>query len=166
MTVRNEILIPLLVRATVAAAPLLLGRHLLSLAARSGSIGELLGGISLAVLPALIVAPPIARIFGNYAGGIYFPGSDDHPPPPAYGRARALRMQGLHLEALEEYRKQLALHPHEFDAYLEMLTIALDELADRALASRIVAEAVSAIDNRAQIATLRRRLAEAPETHS
>lgn len=78
----------------------------------------------------IIMASPVARLFAEPWGGIFFPNQCFKGTQPMYGIPETKRAMGLHLEALAEYEKIRAAYPSELKPYIEMIGIAIDDLED------------------------------------
>jgi tetratricopeptide (TPR) repeat protein len=93
-------------------------------------------GLGIVGVGALVLAWPLAALFAEPTGSLYFPGARFDRPQPMYGIPASKRQRGLYAEAIAEYERLAAEYPDEVKPYQEMIDIALLDLRDpdRALA--------------------------------
>lgn len=156
MSEYRDILVQLAVRGAVAALPFGLGW--LILARWGGNWGEAelaVVGFGLLMLAALIVAPPLARLIGEPAGGLFYPVRRESRPPPLYSVGEARRKRGDFSGAIRHYREIARNYPQELRPYVEMIDIAILDLKDVALADAVLQRGLATLKREEDRAVLR-----------
>jgi hypothetical protein len=140
--------VPLLWRVAASVPCVLLGFYFFSSVRHLDDfiLFRVLAGVAAIVVPGVLVGPPIARFFGTYAGGLFFP-DRSQAVPPAYSIARARRSQGKFHEALRCYEENLKRHPRDLQTYLDMMEISGLDLHNTVLVARIADRALAAIED-------------------
>lgn len=130
------------------AVPFFVGGWLLI--PREGSWGALvpiLGAMLCFVLGAILLAFPLARLFAEPWGSLYFPSWRPQQKAPMYGIPQAKRKQGQFESAMALYEAIVNEYPGELRAYVEMMDMAVVDLKDLRRAERIYEQARTAIQN-------------------
>lgn len=112
--------------------------------------GLMVGGLialSAVLLGAIIVAGPIAHLFGEPLGNILYPARHSSRKAPMYGVPESRRARGLYEEAMVEYRKIMDEHPGEVKPYIGMIDTAVVNLKDPERASIIYNRGMASLQN-------------------
>jgi hypothetical protein len=110
-------------------------------------IGQMLVGLAFFLIAAVLLAPPLARLFSEPLGALFWPKRYYDKPQPIYGIPRAKRLRGLPEEALLGYEQIAAEHPHELQPWLDMIDIALTDLHDPERANLLYQRGIAALKN-------------------
>lgn len=121
-----------------------------------------IGGLAFIASPffvlagALIVAQPIAQLWAQPLGNLFFPNSHYDRPQPVYSIPLARKQEGRYEEALEGFLKIALGWPGQTQAWIEMIDVAITGLNDGARAESIFRQGMAALQDEAA----RQRLAE------
>ncbi len=96
-----------------------------------------LQGLASFIIGAVILAPALAEWVAEPAASLYMPTDHADSPVPMYGIADALRTRGDYEGAMAYLGKILSDHPHELDAYVKMIQIAILDLRDLSRAAAV-----------------------------
>ncbi len=142
----REILIQCAIRFLIAIPFFILGWYLVS-TAKGGwaTSGQILFGMACFVTFAFIIAPPMARLFAEPAGSLYYPDLPAGRPDPEYSIPESLKESGLFEEAISEYEKIAGEHPEEIKPYIQMIDIAVVNLQDLERAGAILKTGLSVL---------------------
>ena len=99
------------------------------------------------VIGAVIVAFPLARLFSEPAGDLFYPNRRSSRPAPMYSIQEAKRAQGLYEEAIAGFEKIAEEYPEEVRPYIEMIDIAIVNLKDPERANKIYQRGISLLNN-------------------
>jgi len=91
----------------------------------------------LLIVAALVAAPVLASVMGEWLAAQFYPSSVEAGPP--YSLAEARRQQGAYEEAYHTYADIARNFPGEFEAHAAMLELATENLNDPHLAERTLA---------------------------
>jgi len=154
---RRDLLIALGQRLLLAA-PFAVAAWLL-FATGTGAERRVLGLVCV-VIAGIVVAPPLAGLIAEPAGGLFHP---RHPArqQPSYDVAEARRRQGRFAEALDAYERVVERFPTDVHAWTAMLDVASLDLRDAARAEAIARRALAALPDEAsrlQFLRARRRI--------
>ena len=89
------------------------------------------------VAGALIVAAPLAGLFAEPAGNLFYPGKRSSRKQPMYGIPESKRAKGLYEEAISGFEQIAQEYPKETKPYIEMIDIAIRNLKDPERANAI-----------------------------
>jgi tetratricopeptide (TPR) repeat protein len=95
-------------------------------------VGALL--LILGIVSGLVLGRPIRHWVGKKFAEFYVPDDKHFRIVPEYSVAEARVKQGRYVEAIAEYRKVIAQHPHDVYAHVQIAQLALDKLNDAAVA--------------------------------
>lgn len=95
------------------------------------------------VAVAVILAPPLARLFAEPASGLFYPAGHFDRPPPVYSIPESKRAKGLYEEAIAGFEKIAEEYPDEVKPYVEMIDIAIVCLKDPGRANAIYQRGMS-----------------------
>lgn len=109
--------------------------------------GSALFGIVLFITGAVIVAPAIAEWITEPRGSLYTPSGHADHPAPLYGIAETLRDRGDYEGALARLDEIAKDFPHELDAYIKMIDIAMENLRDLPRAETLYHRGTQALRN-------------------
>ena len=144
----REILVQFTVRILIAIPFFMFGWYLIASARKDwGSIAQLLFAMACFVGSAIIVAPPIARLFAEPAGALHYPTEHSGRPQPEYRIPESRKQQGHYEEAILEYEKIAKDFPEEVKPYIDMIDITVVNLEDRRRAEAIYERALSVLIN-------------------
>lgn len=121
-----------------------------------GPLGFLMG-TALLLVTAVVMAGPIAELFAEPAGSLFYPGGEIEEIPPMYGIPESRRKNGLPEEAMAEYERIEAAYPQELKPYVDMIDIAIVDLHDPGRAEAIYRrgmETLEADDRREALRTM------------
>jgi tetratricopeptide (TPR) repeat protein len=139
----KDLLLSLLWRLLPAIALILLGTSILL---AEGPTGAFIGfGCYLAA--AMVLAFPLANLLAAAWDRFIWSKTYYDKPQPMYGIPQSRRAKGLPEEALAEYEKILATHPDEVRPWLDMLTIAIEDLKELSRAQDIFERGVAFLKN-------------------
>ena len=126
----------MMLRGVMASAVGGLGWWLLVSAGGGGlaDLPQMLAGLCCFIVAAVILAPGLARLFGEPMGSLFYPRQHYDRPQPMYGIAERLRKEGNPEEAREYLEEILAEHPEELRGYIELIDLAVADLKDGELA--------------------------------
>ena len=144
----REILVTLAWRATVAL--LVLGLGWLLLATAKGGLGampQLLLGMALIVIAAIIIAPSLARLFAERSGNLFYPSMRFDGPQPMYSIPESRRKKGLTQEAFDGFLAISREHPQELKPYIEMIDIAIMDMRSADLAESTLHHGLQTLDS-------------------
>lgn len=82
------------------------------------------------LLGAILLAPPLARLFAESTGGLFYPDQSFDRPQPMYSIPQARRVQGQYEEALAGFEQIAQEHPDRVEPYVAMIEIAIVNLHD------------------------------------
>lgn len=99
--------------------------------------GQLLIGMALMLLGAVILGWPIARLLAESWGSIYYSSGRFDRPQPIYSIPAANAKKGLFEEAIAGYERIAEEYPSEVKPYIEMIEIAVVHLRNADRATRI-----------------------------
>jgi tetratricopeptide (TPR) repeat protein len=83
-----------------------------------------------AVILGLLWAPSIGAILAGPLTGVFDGGSEEAEAKPFYFIAEGKRQRGLYEEAIAEVRKQLEQFPGDFEGYMKLASIQMEDLKD------------------------------------
>jgi hypothetical protein len=135
----------------------------------AGSSGHLdpaaqLIGLFLAVVYGLILFAlfgfSMIRRFAERFGALYEPGDEHFRIRPEYSTAEARVKVGRYEQAIEEFRKVIALHPGDIYAHLRIAQLAVEQLNDPGLAEMELTSAVAKASTEDSIVMAHHRLAD------
>jgi hypothetical protein len=102
-----------------------------------------IGGLAFIASPfftltgALIVGWPLAQLFAEPLGALFFPNKHYDQPQPIYSIPLARKQEGRYEEALTGFLEIAHGWPDQSQAWVEMLDVAITGLNDRARAEKI-----------------------------
>ncbi|MBU0714475.1 MAG: hypothetical protein KJ964_03835 [Verrucomicrobia bacterium] len=131
--------IRLLKRVILAILLFVAGFYLL----HQGNLGLLVIGFAPIILGAVIVAFPLAELFAEPTGNLFWPSEHYDRPQPAYSIPQSKRTRGLYEEAMAGFEKIAEEYPQEVQPYVEMIDIAVVNLHDPQRANAIFHRGVS-----------------------
>ncbi len=105
---------------------------------------------------AIFMARPVARLFAEPFGSLFFPSSHFDKPQPMYGIPEARRQEGKYEEAMAGFAKIAGEDPQEVRAYIAMIDTAIVNLKDEARANAIFQNGVAKLkraEDRDQLAS-------------
>jgi len=82
----------------------------------------------------LLFGVPVLRRIGDRASRLFWPDDKSFRILPEYSVAEARVKQGRYVEAITEYRKVIAQHPHDVYAHVQIAQLSLDKLNDPSVA--------------------------------
>jgi len=97
------------------------------------------------IVGALIVAPPLAELFAEPTGSLFWPSDQYDRPQPQYSIPQSKRARGLYEEAMAGFEKIAAEYPGETQPYVEMIDIAIVNLPDLPRAKAILQRGFSVL---------------------
>lgn len=127
-------------RAALALALLVFGAFVIKKGLGFGSFLAapfLLFGMAMFVVVAILMGMPLARLVAEFIGNIFYWSEHYDKPQPVYGIPEAKRLKGLFQEAFDCLQELLQEHPQEIKAYVEMIDIAIVDMKNPDLASKI-----------------------------
>jgi hypothetical protein len=131
----QEILVTLARRAALAILVFGLGWLLLATAEDGwGAVPQLLLGIALFVMAAIIIAPSLARLLAEPSGNLFYPSMRFDGPQPMYSIPESKRKSGFPQEAFDGFHAISQEHPQELKPYIEMIDIAIMDMKSGDLA--------------------------------
>ena len=113
----------------------------------AGNIAQMLLGLFLFLVAAILISGPLARLLAEPTGNLFWPRKYYDKPQPMYGIPQARRAKGQLEEALAEYEKIAAAHPDEVRPYLEMIDVAIHDLRDADRANAIFQSGLARLKN-------------------
>ncbi|MCX6993851.1 MAG: hypothetical protein NT011_12020 [Kiritimatiellaeota bacterium] len=122
----GDLFFRLLKRLILAALLFLAGFYLL----RQGNIGAVIIGFAPIILGAVILAFPLAELFAEPTGNLFWPSAQYDRPQPQYSIPQSKRARGLYEEAMAGFEKIAEEHSQEVQPYVEMIDIAIVNLHD------------------------------------
>ncbi len=145
-------------RRLLLALPFALAGWLLF--ATGGGAERRILGLLCVVIAGIVVAPPLAGLIAEPAGGLFHP---RHPArqEPSHDIAEARRRQGRYAEALDAYERVVERFPGDVSGWIAMLDVASVDLRDAARADAIARRALAALPDaasRMQFLQARRRI--------
>jgi len=144
--------IRLLKRSILAAALFLIGFYLL----HQGNIAFVFIGFAPIILGAIIIAFPLAELFAEPTGNLFWPSEHYDHPQPQYSIPQSKRARGLYEEAMTGFEKLAEEHPQETQPYFEMIDIAIVNLHDPQRAKAIFHRGIAALEKEEDRETLAR----------
>jgi len=99
----------------------------------------------LIVAGAIILAFPLARLFAEPAGSLFYPGKRLSRAQPMFSIPESKRAKGLYEEAITGFEKIAEDYPDETKPYIEMIDIAIRDLKDPERASRMYHHGLSVL---------------------
>lgn len=112
-----------------------------------GAVSSILGGLLCFLLGAVVLAIPLAGLFAEPWGSLYFPKGNLQAKAPMYGIPQAKRKKGLFEESMADYEAITRDHPGELRAYVEMMDMAVVDLNDPSRAECIYEQGLLTIQN-------------------
>jgi len=88
---------------------------------------------ALLILAGVILASPLAELFSQSAGNLFFPANRNTQPSPMYSIGEAKIRQGRYHEALEYYQQIAKDYPAEVEPHIQLMNLAFTYLGDREL---------------------------------
>lgn len=119
----GDLFIRLFKRSILAALFFLIGFYLLHTA-------FFIFGFVAFIAGAIILAFPLAELFAEPTGNLFWPSKQYDRPQPAYSIPQSKRARGLYEEAMAGFEKIAEEHPEEVQPYVEMIDIAIVNLHD------------------------------------
>ena len=150
----QEIFIRLLKRSILAAPFFLIGWYVLHKTTALDNIGLAFFGLAIMIVGAIILAFPLAELFAEPTGNLFWPDERFDRPQPAYSIPQSKRARGLYEEAMAGFEKIAEEHPEETQPYVEMIDIAIVNLHDPQRAHAIFLRGVSVLEKEEDRATL------------
>jgi tetratricopeptide (TPR) repeat protein len=98
---------------------------------------RLLFGMASMVAFAILLASPIAGLFAEPSGSIFYPGRRLSRPLPMYSIPESKRARGDYEEAMTGFEAIAADYPDELKPYIAMIEIAIENLKDADRANAI-----------------------------
>ncbi len=145
----REIFIYFLKRSIPAALFFGLGCYLLHKGNQSNAgwatVGFFLPGLTAFIMGAIILAFPLAALFAEPTGNLFWPSERFDRPQPAYSIPQSKRARGLYEEAMAEFEKITEEYPQEVQPYVEMIDIAIVNLHDPERAKAIFQRGISVL---------------------
>jgi len=144
----REILIQFAVRILVAIPLFIFGWYLIA-SAKGGwsAVPQLFFAMGCFLGFAVIIAPPLARLFAEPAGSLHYPTIEPDRPQPVYSIPESKRREGLYEEAISEYEKIAKDFPDEVKPYIEIIDIAVFDLNDPARGESVLKKGLSSVKN-------------------
>ena len=105
---------------------------------------------------AIIIAFPLARLFAEPLGSLFFPNKHYDRPQPIYSIPLARKQEGRYEEALAGFLQIAYAWPEQVQAWIEMVDVAITGLNDGPRAEKIFQQGMAALRDDAA----RQRLAE------
>ena len=112
-------------RGIIAIPFFLLSFYLLACASKSGYVPGILLGDAAMLIGCIMIAYPIARLFAEPIGSLFYPDDEFKKAQPLYSIPESHIKQGLYEQAFQEYEAILQSHPQEIKAYTALLEIDL-----------------------------------------
>lgn len=137
----GNLFINLLKRLILAALLFSAGFYLL----RQGNITFLFFGFAAFIFGAMIVAFPLAELFAEPTGNLFWPSAQYDRPQPQYSIPQSKRARGLYEEAMAGFEKIAEEYPDEMQPYIEMIDIAIVNLHDPQRAEAVFQRGISAL---------------------
>lgn len=122
----------------------------------SNNPGVLCIGMACMILGSIILAFPLAELFAEPTGNLFWPSDRYDRPQPAYSIPQSKRARGLYEEAMAGFEQIAAEYPQETQAYVEMLDVAIVDLHDPQRAQAIFHRGISVLEKEDDRETLAR----------
>lgn len=95
------------------------------------------------LIGAIIMAKPLARLFAEPWGALFFSNKRFDRPQPIYGIPEARRQEGNYEEAMAGFAKIAGEYDDQVRAYVSMIDVAIVNLKDEARAETIYREGIT-----------------------
>jgi tetratricopeptide (TPR) repeat protein len=89
------------------------------------------------LMAAIILARPLARLFAESSGLLFWPDQHFDRAQPLYSIPQSKRAQGLYEEAMAGFEKIAEEYPGELQPYVELIDVAIVHLRDPGRANEI-----------------------------
>ena len=131
----------------VGASGMLVGRSAEANPFGAGLVAGLMSTASI-LIGAVVMARPVARLFAEPWGSIFFPGQQFDKPQPIYGIPEARRKEGRYEEAIAGFERIADDDPQQLRAYVSMIDVAIVELKDVPRAEAMLSRGLAALTQR------------------
>jgi len=112
------------------------------------ALGFGLLGIALFLVAGILVAFPIAAMFANPWGGMFYPEDRLKRAPPLYSLAETKVRKMQYEDAMALYEQIAEDYPEEVKPYVDMIDIAIVHLKDAKRAEQIYCRGIDRLHNR------------------